>query len=93
MKIIKRLLLAVLVFNIFSLAVSADNTKYLLSDRELFECEAFADWVKENVDGAKDGRLSEWECLRVREINIAGRKEITSLGGIEIFQNLFSLDA
>lgn len=70
----------------------ADNTKYYLDDRSVFECEAFSDWIRQNVDGGRDGRLSEWECLRVGEIDVSGETQIKSVKGVEVFSNLFSLD-
>ena len=60
-------------------------------DKKHFPDSNFREYIKENIDTNKDGKLSKTEINQTVRILIS-RWQITSLKGIEIFTSLFALE-
>lgn len=76
------------VISVTAVAVTAFAVSDVTVNKDNFPDETFREYVSENFDKDKNGKLSQEEWVAVTEINVEQQKKIKSLKGVEKFKNL-----
>lgn len=81
---------AVFVFLLLSVSACKKKENGIRINEKSFPDEAFREYINENIDGDRNGYLSNEEIEQICPIS-CGERAIESLSGIEVFKNLEEL--